>query len=447
MSSSPSPNNQRLFGRSARALLNVGRGATAGKSYVAVADRLVVSGASFLTIVIVGRAAGVTELGMFALAWSVLLVTNVVVEALVVTPFTVFVGEHDKQTDRRAYGSVVLAQALGLAGAAMAIVLAAGHVLADTLSIERGASIMWALFVAIPMVVIREFARRFLFATLEAVKVFVLDLLVAALQLSTLIALWTMSELSATTALASLAFSSGIVSAVWLVIDHRKFGRFSAGFLREKLRAHVKFGRWVGAAQLSDLAATHGIVWVIAAFSGATATGIFAACNSLALVVNPLILGLGSVLLPRTARAGREGGHAEVSRVVWKVTGFLVAAIGVVCLGIAVFGSQIVVALYSLDFTTGLAGIIALLALSHFLAGAAFAVDNGLTAIARPDLNFAAAFAGLIVTLTSSLLLIVPLGLIGAALGVALGAFASTCFQFAAFARQVGMPQWNTRGR
>lgn len=170
-------------------MLNVGRGATAGKSYVAVADRLVVSGASFLTMVIVGRAAGVSELGMFALAWSVLLVTNVVVEALVVTPFTVFVGEHDKQADRRAYGSVVLVQALGLAGAAMAIVLAAGHVLADTLSIERGASIMWALFVAIPMVVIREFARRFLFATLEAVRVFVLDLLVAALQLSTLIAL------------------------------------------------------------------------------------------------------------------------------------------------------------------------------------------------------------------------------------------------------------------
>ncbi len=395
---------------------------------------------NFLTMVIVGRVCGMEELGVFALAWTVLLAINVMQEALVSSPFTVSLGQFTEKTARKTYIWTALALQMSLAAATAAATLI------TALSLERiGAhstvqAVTWSLLIAIPAVSLREFARRYLFAKLDAAKVLVLDTIVAALQVTGLCALWYNGALSPGTALALLACSAGLPAVIWLIANRSAFKIASSSELISQWRRHWRLGRWIGASQLSDLAVTHGVTWLVAAFAGTAAAGIFAACNSLIMVVNPLILGLGNVLLPRTAEANHTHGSSEVSRIVWKATSVLALVVGLLCFVLAVFGEGLVGTFYALSSLDGVRDVIILLAIANFIGATSFAVDNGLLVVNRPDVNFAASIVGLAFTFVLSAVFTPYLGVIGTALGVLIGTLLNSLYQIVAFVRLVGRP-------
>ena len=183
-----------------------------------------------------------------------------------------------------------------------------------------------------------------------------------------------------------------------------------------------------------------GVTWLIAALAGTAVAGIFAACNSIIMVINPLLLGIGNILSPRTSRASHDGGLREVSRIVWKTTAILVGAVGAICLLIALLGAPAITLIYAIEGIDNVQTIIVLLAAANFFAAAAFAVDNGLMVAERPDMNFYASLIGLVGTLCIGAALTPIYGVAGTALGVLIGTFFNSVFQLSAFSALVGKP-------
>src|SRR5207302_10185209 len=91
------------FAPSARRLLRL----ATRREVLAVLDQAVVSGASFLTTILIGRAAGPEQLGLYVLGftWAVLIVS--VQESLIAAPYTVF-GNRLQGACRAAYAGSVL---------------------------------------------------------------------------------------------------------------------------------------------------------------------------------------------------------------------------------------------------------------------------------------------------------------------------------------------------
>ena len=410
-------------------------GETATKSYWSVADRLIVSGVNFITMVIVGRAAGLSDLGVFALAWTVLLGIVVVQESFIVSLFTVNDSRFKDVADRKRHaGAVVIQQMVLLVGATLVIALAAAIVDASgAQTTVRNAA--WCLVLAAPAFAAREFARRFYLARLSLGRLIVLDGSAAALQLAALGTLWWSDAVSPASVLLAIAFASALPAIHWLYVNYREFSAPGAAYLRERVVRHWMFGRWVCAAQMGDLASSHGIAWLVAGLAGTAATGLFAACNSLLMVANPLIFGIGSVLLPRVAQAGSEAGAAEVRRIVLKGAIVITLVVGILCLTVAAFGQLLVGLLYSLQGVEGIALVMLLLALANTAGAAGLAFDSGLMVIDRPEINAAASLAGLVATIGIGLAFIPEYLAAGAAGAVLVGAVLGTLLQMAAFNR------------
>ncbi|NNF78742.1 MAG: hypothetical protein HKN05_12005, partial [Rhizobiales bacterium] len=360
---------------------------SAFKSYLAVIDRLIVGGTNFLTMVIVGRACGLEDLGVFALAWTILLGINVAQEAFVLSPFTVFCRRDTDAKSNKTYAWTTWLLQIASAAAAVTIALLCASLMTHFEVGSTVQAVAWSLAIAIPAVSMREFVRRYLFAKLETTKALILDALVAGLQFAGLGAFSYTGSLSPGSALVVIAMATAVPALTWLLLNRKNFQITGRSELLAQGWRHWRFGRWIGAGQLSDLAVTHGVAWLVAALAGTAATGMFAACNSLIMVVNPLILGIGNVLLPRTAQANHEHGSEEVNRIVWKTTSLLALSVGLICLGVALFGEVLIGAFYSLGSLEGVQEIIVLLALANFVGAVSFAVDNGLLVVNRPDVN------------------------------------------------------------
>lgn len=415
-------------------------GAMAYKSYLSFADRIVVSGTNFLTLVIVGRVCGLDELGIFVLAWTVLLAINVIQEAFVLSPYTVFVGQFKEEEAEKAYAGTTLALQMFLAAMAMAMVFVTATIMTSlgSDSVIRNAS--WFLLIAIPAVSMREYARRYMFARLAAGQVLALDTIVAFVQLGGMGWLWYYVLLSPGTTFLLVAVANGLPAIIWLILNLSCFNIAERAVIAAETRHHWSFGRWVCAGQMSDLAVTHGIAWLIAGMAGTAATGIFAACNSIVMVVNPLLLGIGSILLPRTAQANHQHGRDEVRRIIWKATMILAISVGMLSLAVALHGEYLIGAFYSLESLDGVQEIVLLLALAKFVGATSFAIDNGLMVVNRPDVNLAASIVSLGVTFFLAILLTSSFGLIGMAIGVLIGTLFGSLYQIVAFIRLVGRP-------
>lgn len=420
-------------------------GATAFKSYLSIGDRFVVAGTNFLTLVILGRACGLEELGIFSLAWTVLLAVNAIQEAFVLTPFTVYAGKL-KEAARRRYAGTALAFQFTLAGLATLVTAAVVAIMsvfgADPLSIATAS----CLILAIPATSLREFARRYLFARLSAGQVFLLDSITALLQFCAIGTLWFHGALTPGLTLLCIAAATGVPALAWFAVNRSRFSIPRRALIATEAGKHWRFGRWLCAGQISDLSMTHGIGWLVATMAGTAATGLFAACNSIVMAINPLVLGLGNILLPRAAWANHHESRDAVNRIIWKATAFLTLSVGLVTMAIALNGEFLVGLLYAFETLDGVQQIVLLLAIANFISAASFAFDNGLLVVNRPDVNLAASLVGLVITLVLATALTPHYGVAGTAVGILVGTLFNSLFQLVAFSRLVGTPAGLIRG-
>ncbi|MEM7426851.1 MAG: lipopolysaccharide biosynthesis protein [Pseudomonadota bacterium] len=395
-------------------------------SLLALADQGLVSATRFATSIIIGRFCGPSELGQYAVVFAILLLALCTQEAVVARPYTIY-RQHLSGPALRLYSGSVLAHH-GVFACTFALLACAG---AGTLHLAQDgpahlSAVMLLMAALVPFTLVWDLARRLAFARLQMGHAVLLDLTLAALQLGGLLVLAWLGSLSLITAMAVIAAVTGLVGVATIALRRHEFLVEQAAAARDWSR-NWSFGRWVLAGQIAGTLHGYAVPWVLTLTLGAKLTGIFVAAQTIALLTNPLILGLSNWLAPRSAQELTATGHRGAARVVWGATAAVAVTMAAFALATMIFGELLLVLVFGRQYA-GYGALVGLFGICTIPWGIATSVSTGLVALGRTR----ALFQGTVSGLSATLALVVPLSLnwqlTGAALALLAGSTISALY-------------------
>jgi len=406
---------------------------TARTCSISLLDQMVVSGTNFITTVKVGRSGGPEELANYALGFSLVITLISILDALVSTPYTIYVNRFEG-TARAEYRGAVLLQC-GLLSALAAFVLAGWG---TAISIGSGppalAPVLYVLSAAIPFYTLREFARQCAFAHLNSKTALQLDLCAGALQIVFLAALAAGGFLSAVTAFTTIGAGYAVVGLTWLFLS-RSDWVVQRNQIFPAIRQNLSFGGWILAGRMvGQLNTDIFVLWLIAFVLGNKATGIFAACMTVVHLSNPFVIGVGQVLTPRVAQAWADNGSWELHRVMRKATIFLGITLSTFCVGAFFFGEEALKIFYGSQYD-GNRYIITVLSITILTSVLGMPATSGLLALKRPDGILKTNVAAILLTATVASALVHPFGVLGVTCGLLCGQIGASAGRWIVFTR------------
>jgi len=210
-------------------------------------DQAVISAASFLTTVMIGRFSDASELGLYSIGFSLLTVGVCVQEALILTPY--MVQRHHAASDAADGAAAALAQSGALSAVITAALFAAAWGLSASEAAQRFLPVLWTLAAAAPFLVLRDFGRRFAFVHFRMGEALALDSVGAAVQVALLVWLGWVGQMSAATACAAMGAAAAVTGIVWL-FSARTTLTLRAHRLGDATRRNWRLGKWLLATQL-----------------------------------------------------------------------------------------------------------------------------------------------------------------------------------------------------
>jgi thymidylate kinase/O-antigen/teichoic acid export membrane protein len=291
------------------------------------------------------------------------------------------------------------------------------------------APIILTLAIVMPFVLLREFSRQFAFAQLSLSQPLILDVVVAVLQVLGLTWLAYTGQLTATTACAVIGVACAAASVGWLYLAWDQFS-FGGNRRVDRIVAtsmeNWRLGKWLFATQLTAAIKGYLIYWLLAVLCGVVATGVYAACMTIALVTNPLVLGLANILTPRASLALSKGGEKQLwHECVWDSV-LLGAAMSVIYAAVVYGGEDAVRLLFPHQQYQGQGTTIAVLALALFASALGLPPASALTSLERPRDVFLTGLYGALITLLVASFLVRDYGVLGAAFAGLVGGVISS---------------------
>jgi O-antigen/teichoic acid export membrane protein len=261
---------------------------------------------------------------------------------------------------------------------------------------------------------LREFGRGFAFADLRTDRALWLDGAVVAIQLAALSWLGLTGRLTSSSAYAAIGVACALPSLLFLYRVRADF-TIRMAQLRAAVKQSWSLGKWVFGVHMSTALQGYLLYLLLAWLAGERATGIYAAAMSIATLCNPLILGLGNILLPRAVLAFKEGNIAKLQReVTWDLL-LRVAPLAVYCLVIFLAGQELLYLLYGSEDYAGHGHLLSVLTFSVLAHVAGFPAYNALISMEHPREIFRADLLAAVLTVALVWLLVGAWGPIGAA--------------------------------
>ncbi|PHS17457.1 MAG: hypothetical protein COA78_03160 [Blastopirellula sp.] len=414
-------------------------GTTSRKGVWAIGDQAVVSGTNFCSTIMIGRFCGMNELGLYTLAFGILVLMAVFQQSLILTPFSVFSNRMSEKRRIRYAGSILLQQCLYMSLCVLALI-GIGIALYFGLKFSAVGTLFFALALAMPFFSLREFVRRYLLAQLHVRATLIFDMSVAVFQLSGFLYFAYIDQLSSTTAYVVIAMGCGLPSLVFLLSRASSF-KLHQKLLMPTIQKHWNFGRWICASQLTDVLQFYSLHWLITIFVGVSATGLYSAYASVLMVFNPFVIAMSGILLPRAAQVHHQGGVSELRRIITKGTVLLILIVFSLSIPIALFGDELIQYLFEISAGSK-RGLLLFILLAIVLSGTiSVAAESGLCVLERPKVNFLSAISGLVVSLIGSSLLGYWWGIEGVAFGALIGVSVTSIMQITGFVYLSGESQ------
>ena len=407
----------------------------ARKSLMAMLDQSLVSGTRLVMTVLIGRYAGAEELGIYAICFAGLLLTSVAQESLLSAPYAVLGPRYTQEARRRFAGNTLVT------GLVFGIALSAALLLATALPVVASLNTQAALFpvlaATVPLFLLQGLLRRLSMAHLRIDQALIVDGTVSVVLFGAIVALIGQGTFSALTALGATGAACLAGALCGLILNREQIG-FGARTLLPQLARNWRFGRWILGAQQVSTVSNNLVIWLLPVFAGAAASGVYAACNLVVTAANPLLLGLGNVLEPRTARALVDDGRNALIRVVRKVTLLTLLAVGVYVVFVLVFGEWIIAWLFDAGEFEALGHPLAVLALALLIRSIRLGRNHALRALGAPHWNFIASLVELGTIAACALALLTGSGVLGAAYSVLCGSVTGSLVRFVAYHRTLG---------
>jgi O-antigen/teichoic acid export membrane protein len=404
-------------------------------SLIALIDQAMVSGANFLTSIVIGRACSREQYGLYSLGLSIVFFAQHIQNSLISIPYTFYVPRISKEK-LKYYDSNTLAGQISLT-LLISLLIAIGGFIArySRLGSTGLDGVFFALAIAISMILFRQFERRLFFARLQIRKALIVDMIVSSTQICGLLLLFYFHRLSAFSAYLAIGLACFPLTIIWLVHSWGSF-KINLCMLPSDINSHWQLGKWVMASGLIFILANHSYLWLISFYYGIETTGIYSVCLAIVLLANPFILGISNILDPKVAYAfGKDGIHG-VRRIVVKYSWILGLSIGLFSLVIFFIGGWAMKLLYGPKYA-GYGDIVAVLNLSNLAIVMMVPLGSGLLAIGRSKIYSISSLAALIVTLVFGFWLVAWLKLMGAAIGLTAAMTTSLIIRWSALRKEI----------
>jgi O-antigen/teichoic acid export membrane protein len=390
--------------------------ALAGNGAWAVLDQGLFAGSNFLLNLLLARWLIPHAYGAYTVTYSMFLLVGTFHTALLTEPMLVF-GPGKYLTASPAYLRVLLgghwrfgvAAGSLLAFAALALFLTNAPIVSVTLL---------ALAVASPFILLQWLLRRWCYVGLQPRLAVEGGVVYLACMVAGAFGLYRSATLSAPAAIGLMALAS-LLSSCWLGWRSTRGNRvtsWSASFAREVAADHWNYGRWAAASSV--------LIWVPGSFynivlpvwGGLQDTGQLMAMFNLLMPAIQAITALGIVLVPTMVKERYQAGLSAMIRqlLVW-----LLLASSAYWLAVGLGGPWIVRQLYGGKYleATRILWIIGLVPISTAIVAV---LSAALRAMEKPDKIFWAYVTSSAATVTIGSVLTARLGLIGAAVGLAM---------------------------
>lgn len=399
----------------------------------ALIDQCIVSGASFGTVVILSRFAGQQQLGIYALAFSLLVLVTGIQTALILNPYTVFFPREPGPQRVSLTGSALIQSAIF--GLVASVLFLAGYAALKSSPIDH-AWIALAISITLPAILLRNAVRRVCFAQLRFGQSIVIDSIAVLARFVILGVLVSRGELSAWNALMAIGLSDAIASTLYLLHERSAIGIEATRWKPDAVR-NWRFGRWTALSQTVFITQTYSVHWLLGVFYDTAAIGGYMMCTSIVQLAGPLVQGAGNGITPLIANAYADGGLAHLARSTWKCA-IWVGTATLVYLTIMFFGSSFLLSSAYGDGLEAYENVLIVLAFGFGATAIGMPVSKALTVLERPNLNFAINLGALLITAVVASAFAVAGNLFGAASGVCIGFATASVLRWATYFRVRG---------
>jgi O-antigen/teichoic acid export membrane protein len=375
-----------------------------------VGDQAVVSLASFITTVIVGRVGGRTELGIFVLATTTFWLVTGIPNALTWTPYTSRAPRMSFGRRASYCGSVTIHTMLltaTIAGlfAILGVLPPSWFGQSDWFSTMCLALVPFTL-----LMMLREHVRRMCMSQVAAFELLSIDVPIAVAQLVFMWILARTGQLTASRALLAAAAACAI-SAFWFV-RHRSELEFRPQRTKLHWSYNLQFGRWLLGVSLVWLLTDPLYRWIVGWQYGLDDLGRFASAQAVVLFINPLLLTASNFGRAVSSNRFATGGMAELRRMTLHATLLLAVVAGTAFVALAAVGGPLVRLIFGEQFS-GLGGVVATLCLGMLARIISIPIDASLTALRQGRVMLLAMIMQLAVVIVVGIPLIGNIGLNG----------------------------------
>ncbi len=405
---------------------------TFSQGVCAILDQAVTSGGRFVSTILVGRACGADGLGLYSLGMSVAMIALAIQHSLITAPYTAFVHRRTGKSSQQRYAGSMLTAWILLACVIGLISLAASVILSTQRIEGRLSTLLTVLSIGIPILLLREFIRQLAFAKLQFKAALLVDSLAAFLQTAFLLVLSYRGQLTPGSAWLAIVSAYGMTCAVWFLISQGTFLVRKKDFIQD-ISQNWRFGRWDLASSVLMNCQLYLMHWCLALWVGVEATGVYAACATVLLFANPIIMGLGNFLMPRVSRTLSTEGIDAMAHVVRKATMVLAGAMTFFSIFAVTLGGFALSIFFGLETTAVHRVVISLLAASATVGSIGIGPEWALLAMQKPRTTFFSACIGLSTTVVAALIFVRAFGVIGAATGLLLGTVLSVSYIWLAY--------------
>lgn len=401
---------------------------------LAFASQGVSSATNFLRMLFIVRLCTATQVDLYALGMTIVLLAVALHERLVESPYTFYANRAGASGGRSLLGNTVLfsVAALSLASAGVLVV---GLAVLATGGDPEVALMLVVVALAMPPIVFRELARSAAFTQFRMPTAVAVDTATLVVQATLLAGLWWTDRLTVAWLYAAIALSSAAASAGWLVAWRRDWS-IDRRALAEDWRRLWSFSRWLVLARLMGNASRLVIPWIVFAILGDGEAGLMATCASLVGLAWLFVRGVNNFYRPYVMREFAKRGPAAARRAVLACAAMFTAFIAPVCVLLAARGDWLLVTLYG-DKLAGAGAVVFVLAVNTLLTSWSIAGVNGLMAIDRTGDTPWCEGLTLVVTLAAVVPMTFGWGLVGAAAAMTLGNVAGAACSAVLFERGI----------
>ncbi len=375
-------------------------------------DQAVVSATNFLSMVILTHACPTAEVGMFALAWTVLGYLRTGQERLLAAPYLVFANQPGRDSSTLLGSNLIHQTSFALLSSLL--VASFALVIRNGSSFSGTAPTLWILALALPFLLVRDHWRAIFGAHLRFDVSLSLDLAVSVVQLGGMgLLAWT-GWLNAPTAMAMLGLAC-VLPAFLAFIGSPQSYRVEPTRLLPDWKLEWAYAKWLVIARAVGIAGYFLIPWMVAGFlEDAAAVGRYANCSNLVGLSLMFVMGVNNFFLPRTVQAYHAGGTVAMLRSVADCVIVLVSCLAAISVAFWFLGDWLLGIVYGADYSSS--GEIAfLLSISTLAVCVSIACGNGLAALQRPKAYFWGEFSYFLVSVLIAWWLIPIYDLRGAA--------------------------------